>query len=170
MNVRKNRARNVLTIPCCALLVEVMRGRLAENTALGPDFSSHVWSTIWAATNCPRVRLIFGGRRWMMAGKNPSMFEKLWGPILGVCLNCLLVNCASSRAIKSPAKVTRRAASLRTGGIVIVGVLGRTMLEVIRRPARMLPQARRLIGFRTAALFSLIGERALNRGCPMVTK
>lgn len=34
----------------------------------------------------------------------------------------------------------------------------------------MLPQASRLIGLITAGLFSLIGERGLNRGWPIVTK
>lgn len=39
-----------------------------------------------------------------------------------------------------------------------MGVFMGTMLEVIRRPAMMLPQASRLIGLITAGLFSLIGE------------
>lgn len=34
----------------------------------------------------------------------------------------------------------------------------------------MLPQARRLMGLITAGLFSLIGDKGLNRGCPMDTK
>lgn len=105
-----------------------------------------------------------------MAGKNPSMFEKLWGRILGVGLNCLFVSWASSRAVNRPIRVTSSAASLRVVGIVIIGVLGITMFEVISRPARMLPQASRLIGLMTAGLFSLIGDRGLNRGCPIVTK
>lgn len=66
--------------------------------------------------------------------------------------------------------VTVRAASFRGRGIDITGVdCGRT-LEVMRRPATMLPQARRLIGLITAGLFSLIGDKGLNRGCPMDTK
>lgn len=43
------------------------------------------------------------------------------------------------------------------------------MFEVIKSPAAMLPQARRLIGLTTVGLFSLIGEKALNRGCPIET-
>jgi len=56
-----------------------MRGRLREAVALGPDFSSQVWSIIWLAIAWPRVRLSFGVRRWMIAGKKPSMLEKWWG-------------------------------------------------------------------------------------------
>lgn len=54
--------------------------------------------------------------------------------------------------------------------MVMTGVLGRTMFEVIIRPARMLPQAKRLIGLITAGSFSLIGENELNRGWPIETK
>lgn len=89
---------------------------------------------------------------------------------LGVVLNCLLVRVASSKAVSSPMIVTARAASLRIGGIDITGVFRGVMFEVIRRPAMMLPQARRLIGLITVGVFSLMGERELNRGCPMVTK
>lgn len=85
-------------------------------------------------------------------------------------LNCLLVKDASSRAIISPRMVTVRAASFSRGGIDIIGVFKGVMLEVIRRPAIMLPHASRLIGLMTAGLFSLIGEMALNRGWPMDTK
>ena len=45
------------------LLVVVMRGRLREAVALGPDFSSQVWSIIWLAIAWPRVRLSFGVSR-----------------------------------------------------------------------------------------------------------
>lgn len=89
---------------------------------------------------------------------------------MGVGENCLLVREANSRAIRTPRIVTRRAASFRTGGMVITGVFRGRMLDVIRRPATMLPQASRLMGLMTAGLFSLIGERELNRGCPMTTK
>lgn len=105
-----------------------------------------------------------------MAGKNPSIFEKWCGWREGVCLNCLLVSEASSRARKSPKAVTIKAASFRLEGIVMMGVFNGTMFEVIKRPAIMLPQASRLIGLITAGLFSLIGERALNRGWPIHTR
>lgn len=82
----------------------------------------------------------------------------------------MLVRLASSRAIKSPVMVTKRAESLRSGGIVITGVLGSTMLEVMSRPAIMLPHARRLMGLITAGLFSLMGESGTNRGWPITTK
>lgn len=43
--------------------MDVIKGRLIVDTALGPDFSNQVWSTIWLAISWPRVRLILGARR-----------------------------------------------------------------------------------------------------------
>lgn len=40
----------------------------------------------------------------------------------------------------------------------------------IRNPARMLPTARRLIGFISEGLFSLIVMEDINRGCPIRAK
>lgn len=80
------------------------------------------------------------------------------------------MSCASSRAKNRPARVTSKAVIFKRGDIVITGILGRVKLAVINRPAIRLPQARRLIGLITFWLFSLIGERGLNRGCPMDTK
>lgn len=122
------------------------------------------------AIDWPRKRLVLGIRRWIVVGKNPSMLEKWWRGRLGVVLNCLDVREASSIAIRRPVMVTIRAASFREGGIVMMGVLDGRKLEVIRRPAIILPQARRLIGLRAAGSFSLIGAKGRNRGVPMVTK
>lgn len=72
--------------------------------------------------------------------------------------------------MSKPRIVTVKAASLSRGCIVITGVFKGKILEVISRPAMMLPQASRLMGLITAGLFSLIGERELNRGWPMETK
>lgn len=82
----------------------------------------------------------------------------------------MLVREASSIAMRRPAIVTARAASLRRGGIVMIGVFRGRMFDVIKRPATMLPTARRFKGLITAGLFSLMGERGLNRGCPIETK
>lgn len=41
----------------------VTKGRLREVTALGPVFSSQVWSTIWLAIVWPKTRLSFGVKR-----------------------------------------------------------------------------------------------------------
>ena len=98
------------------------------------------------------------------------MLEKWWGDSLGVGLNCLAVREASSSAVISPRIVTIRAASLSKGGIDITGVLSGRRLEVIRRPATMLPHASRLMGLITIGLFSLIGDRELKRGWPIETK
>lgn len=103
-------------------------------------------------------------------GKKPSMLEKWWGGKRGVGLNCLAVRDASSRAVRRPRMVTRRAASLRRGGMDMTGVFRGVMLEVRINPARILPQASRLMGLITEGLFSLIGEREANRGWPIDTK
>ena len=83
---------------------------------------------------------------------------------MGVILTCLLVIDASSKADTSPRIVTISALNFREGCMVIMGVLRGRRLEVIRRPATILPHASRLIGLITAGLFSLIGERAAKRG------
>jgi len=157
-------------MPCWTLFVVVIRGVFKEAIALGPTFSIQVWSTIWLAMVWPRMRLFLGVNRWTIGGKKPSMLEKWWAVKLGVGLNCLLVKEASSSAVRRPRIVTARAASLREEGIVMIGVFRGRMLDIIRSPAIMLPQARRLIGLITAGLFSLIGEKELNRGCPIDTK
>jgi len=92
------------------------------------------------------------------------MFEKWWVAGAGLILTCLLVISASSKAISRPRTVTISALSFRLGCMVITGVFRGVMFEVRRRPARILPQASRLIGLITAGLFSLIGERGGNRG------
>ena len=157
-------------MPCWVLLVVVIKGMFDETRALGPTFSNQVWSTIWLAMAWPKTRFSLGVKRWIICGKNPSILEKWWGVSIGVGLNCLLVRDANSKAIIRPRIVTTRAASFSRGGIDITGVFRGIILEVIRRPAIMLPHASRLIGLITAGLFSLMGDRALNRGWPIETK
>jgi len=106
----------------------------------------------------------------VIAGKKPSILEKWWVARVGVILTCLLVIEASSNAVNSPRMVTIRALNFREGCMVIIGVLRGVRLDVIIRPATMLPQARRLIGLMTAGLFSLIGESEAKRGWPIETK
>lgn len=76
--VRRNKVRYVLITPCCALLVVVTRGRFREARAFGPVFSNQVWSIIWLAIVWPRARPSLGVKRWIIAGKKPSMLEKWW--------------------------------------------------------------------------------------------
>lgn len=168
--VRRNRAIYVLIEPCWMLLIVETSGVFRFVVALGPIFSNQVRSMVWLAMVWPRVRLIFGESRWSTLGKKPSMFEKWWEGRYGVVLICLEVMDASSRAIRRPSSVTIRAVSFRRGGMDMTGVFIGRMFIVISRPATILPQARRLIGLITAGLFSLIGERVLNRGWPMDTK
>lgn len=77
---------------------------------------------------------------------------------------------AISEARRSPIIETLSAANFKIGGIDMTGVLKGRTLEVINSPAMMLPHANRLMGLMTAGLFSLMGERELNRGYPMETK
>lgn len=160
----------VLIEPCWMLLMVEMRGVFSLVVALGPIFSSQVRSMVWLAMVWPRERLILGESRWKTFWKKPSMFEKWCGARWGVVLICFVVREASSRAVRSPASVTARAASFSGRGMDIMGVFIGRVLVVISRPAIMLPQASRLMGLITAGSFSLIGERVLNRGWPMDTK
>lgn len=78
------------------------------------------------------------------------MFEKWCEISSGKGLNCLFERAESSQATRNPITVTIRAPSFRLKGMVIVGVFRGVMLLVISRPAKMLPQARRLMEFKTA--------------------
>lgn len=131
---------------------------------LGPIFSNHVWSTIWLAIFCPKIKLSLGADRCTSDGKKPSILEKLCKGMFGVILNCLDVRDASSRARSSPRPETRRALNFRVRGIVMIGVLVGRTYEVIRNPAMMLPQASRFNGLITRGLFSSMGEIAGKRG------
>lgn len=111
-----------------------------------------------------------GECRCTRVGKYPNMLEKLWGTILGVILACLLAKEASSRAVINPAAVTRRAATLSSTGIVIIGVFSGVVLSVISRPAIILPTASRLIGLTIDGLLSSMGENGEKRGKPIGTK
>ena len=82
----------------------------------------------------------------------------------------MLASEASCKAVSKPRIETISAANFRRGGIDITGVFRGRILEVINKPAMMLPQASRLMGLITAGLFSLIGDSELNRGCPIETK
>lgn len=86
----------------------------------------------------------------MMVVKNPS-------DVVNRCVlfTCLFEEVRMSMAIINPEIVTSIAANLDVVGIVITCVFGWMMVAVIRNPVRMLPHARRLIGF--IIVLSLIG-------------
>lgn len=63
----------------------------------------------------------------------------------------------SSSASRIPIMVTMRAAVFVIIGMVIGGVFVGKMLDVMRRPAMMLPNASRVIGLVIVGEFSLIG-------------
>lgn len=69
-----------------------------------------------------------------------------------------------SIAIINPKAVIIRAEVFTSSGIVIIcGLVGGVFI-IIKNPAVMLPQARRLIGFITILLFSLIVAVDIDRG------
>ena len=98
------------------------------------------------------------------------MFEKLCTVRFGVNFNCLFVKFAKSTAIIRAVRDTIRALNFRVAGIVIIGVFVGRKFEVIIIPAMILPQARRLIGFKIVWLFSLIIIRGSDRGFPIEVK
>lgn len=73
-------------------------------------------------------------------------------------------------AIVNPVSVIKRAVSFRYRGMVRIGVFIGGMLLDKRYPAKTLPIKRRLIELISWGLFSLIGAREENRGCPMRAK
>lgn len=62
----------------------------------------------------------------------------------------------SSRARANPRIVTNKAVILMCQGIVRTGMLVGGILSEIRKPAKMLPKANRLIGLIRSGLFSFI--------------
>lgn len=76
MLVKRKMVKYVLIIPCCGSLRWVDTLIHVDESPIGPDFSSHVWSRSCVAIDCPRVRLNLGIMRWIVDGKNPSIFEK----------------------------------------------------------------------------------------------
>lgn len=73
----------------------------------------------------------------------------------------------SSRDKRMPRIVTRMAAVFVMAGMVMGRVLVGRILDVMRRPAMMLPSASREIGLMTVGVFSLMGVTGGIRGCPV---
>lgn len=76
----------------------------------------------------------------------------------------------SSRASRKPRIEISRAVVFKYHGIVRTWMLVGGVLYVMKNPARMLPNARRLIGLVRSGLFSLIEINGGNRGFVMTTK
>lgn len=76
----------------------------------------------------------------------------------------------SSRATRSPVIVINRAVIFSCQGMVMVWVLIGGMLWEMIYPAKILPNARRLIGLISLGLFSLIDIIGGYRGFVIVTK
>lgn len=75
----------------------------------------------------------------------------------------------SSKARAMPSIVAMIAAVFVRVGMVIGGVFVGVMYDVMSRPARMLPRARRVSGFVIMGLFSFIGVFVGMRGNPVWT-
>lgn len=76
----------------------------------------------------------------------------------------------SSRASRKPRIEISRAVVFKYHGIVRIWMLVGGILYEIKNPARMLPNARRLIGLIRFGSFSLIEINGGNRGFVMTTK
>lgn len=76
----------------------------------------------------------------------------------------------SSMAIVNPKIVTDRAASFKYRGMVMMGLFIGGMSLEIKKPAKILPKASRLMAFFSCGLFSLILIVGRNRGLDMITK
>ena len=95
--------------------------------------------------------------------KKPSWLENRWDEV-GLYGRARDVCLATSKAMASPVAVIRRARSLKSVGIVSIGVfVGSIVVDKIN-PARMLPRVRRVIEFIRAGLFSFVGARGWVRG------
>ena len=73
-----------------------------------------------------------------------------------------MVRLFSSSAIRNPNTEIIRAVVFKNHGIVRTGMLVGGMLYEITNPAKMLPNARRLIGFMRSGSFSLMEIRGEN--------
>lgn len=75
IRVRRKMVRYVLIIPRVVSFIILAIVVCVVARLFGPMVSSHVLSSCVAAA-WPRVSLSFGKRRWVIAGKNPNIFEK----------------------------------------------------------------------------------------------
>lgn len=76
----------------------------------------------------------------------------------------------SSMASVNPAIVTANAESFRYSGMVICGIVMGGMEFEMRKPAKMLPRARRIMGLTRRGLFSLMFVEVGKRGLPRSAK
>lgn len=111
---------------------------------------------------------MFGLVRCMIVLKKPSWFEKLFSFECFGDMNVVVCS-DSSKAYRRPKIVTSRADSFVIVDIVIIGVFIGVIVEIIAKPARILPSARRKIGFVMVLLFSEIITMGLIRVGPICT-
>ena len=87
-----------------------------------------------------------------------------------VFIDSFMVRLFSSSAIRNPNTEIIRAVVFKNHGIVRTGMLVGGILYEMTNPAKMLPNARRLIGFMRSGSFSLMEIRGGKRGFVIVTK
>lgn len=93
--------------------------------------------------------------RWIIDGKYPRAVENDIG-LEVVFIEKFRVKLLSSRAIAKPRIEISRAVIFRYQGIVSIGTLVGGMLSEMRKPAKMLPSASRLMGLIRSGLLSSI--------------
>lgn len=91
--------------------------------------------------------------RWIIDGKYPRDVENDAG-LEVVFMEKFRVKLFSSRAMANPMIEISRAVTLRYQGIVSIGILVGGILSEMRKPAKMLPSANRLIGLIRSGLLS----------------
>lgn len=115
------------------------------------------------------VSILLGIRRCMVSGKNPRDVENM-AACEGLSSVRFEVRLFSSSAMANPIIVTRMAVVFRYHGMVMTWIVVGGMLYEMKNPARILPRAKRLMGFINLGLFSLIIIRGGNRGLVIDTK
>lgn len=99
------------------------------------------------------LKFFCGIIRWIIDGKYPRDVENDAG-LEVVFMEKFRVKLFSSRAMANPMIEISRAVTLRYQGIVSIGILVGGILSEMRKPAKMLPSANRLIGLIRSGLLS----------------
>lgn len=134
----------------------------------GPIFLYQDRSIRCVAIFCPLFSSFVELRRCISGLKYPSVDEKFRRVFcFGWVRVCVMFR--SSRAKIAPKIVAMIAAVFVSMGMVMGGVFEGRVYDVMSRPARMLPRARRVIGLMIVGLFSFMGVIVGVRVCPVWT-
>ena len=138
-------------------VVEVLVARSCRSASpSGPIFLYQDRSIRCEAIFCPLFRSFVEVRRCVNGLKYPNVDEKFRrGFCFGWVRVCVMFK--SSKARIAPRIVAMIAAVFVSVGMVMGGVFVGIVYDVMNRPARMLPRARRMIGLMIVGLFSFMG-------------